>query len=350
MKALRFEVSVPRYLLGKAFGTLHKPFFWSGLSCLRYGEVPEPTLPGPDWVKIQTRYGGICGTDWNFVTLHTSPYLSPFGSQHFVLGHENLGTITEVGTQVRGWSVGQRVLAEIPLPCAVRGFSDPCPACKRGEYNLCHRFAEGNLAPGTVLGSCSDTGGSWGPLYVAHQSQLVRVPQNVSNENAILLEPFCVALHPTLRHRPHDDQTVLVVGAGTTGLCAVAALRALGSEARVFVLAKHSFQGDLAHHYGADEVLYLDKGQDYYNNLAKLTGGKIYQPVLGKPVLVGGADLVYECVGNSGSVDDALRLAAPGGKVIFLGSTGVTKGVDWTPFWFHELTGVGTNKGALETI
>lgn len=349
MKAIQFEVSVPRYLLGKALGTLYRPFFWSGLSCLRYGDVPEPTLPGPDWVKIRTRYGGICGTDWGFVTLHTSPYLSPLGSKRFVLGHENLGTIAEIGAQVTGWAVGERVLAEIPLPCAVRGFSDPCPACKRGAYNLCHNFAEGSLAPGTVLGSCSDTGGSWGPVYVAHQSQLVRVPDSVSDENAILLEPFGVALHPTLRHLPKDDETVLVLGAGTTGLCAVAALRALGSRARICVLAKHSFQGDLARRYGADEVLHLDQNRSYYQDLATLTGGKIYQPVIGKPVLIGGADLVYECVGNNGSVDDALRLAAPGGKVIFLGSTGMVKGVDWTPLWFHELTGIGTYTGATET-
>jgi threonine dehydrogenase-like Zn-dependent dehydrogenase len=185
-------------------------------------------------------------------------------------------------------------------------------------------------------------------VYVAHQSQLVRVPENVSDEGAILLEPFSVALHPTLRHQPQDDGTVLVLGAGTTGLCAVAALRALGSQARIFVLAKHPFQGDLARRFGADEVLYLDRDRDYYRALAELTGGKIYDPIRGKPVLVGGPDLIYECVGNSGSVDDALRLATPGGKVIFMGSTGVAKGVDWTPFWFHELTGVGTNLGAME--
>ena len=349
MKALQYSASVPRYLLGKVGGNLYKPFFWSGFSCLHYGEVPEPGLPGPDWVKIKTLYGGICGTDWGLVQLPTSLHLSPFASESFILGHENVGTILEMGPQVEGWSVGERVVADLMLPCAARGYTELCPPCQRGDYNLCHRFAEGALSPGTILGSSADTGGSWGPVYVAHQSQLARVPDGVSDENAVLLEPFCVALHPTLRHFPKDDETVLIVGAGTIGLCAVVALRALGSQARVLVLAKYPFQAELARQLGADEALTLGRDHDHYQILAKLTGGKLYHPVLGKPALVGGVDLLYECSGSSAGLDDALRLATAGGKVLLLGSSGVLKGVDCTPVWFHELTIVGTYAGAMET-
>ena len=348
MKAIQFDVSVPRYVLGKALGSLYEPFFWSGFSCLRYGDVPEPLLPGPDWVKIRTRYGGICGTDWGLLHLHNSPYLSPFGSDRFVVGHENLGTIVDVGPEVEGWSMGQRVIADLMLPCAVRGIVDPCPACQRGDYNLCEHFAEGALSPGTILGSCADTGGSWGPYYVAHQSQLVRVPDNVSNENAILLDALCSSLHPVLCHFPEDHATVLVLGAGTIGLCAVASLRALGSQARILVLAKYPFQGDLARQYGADEILHLDRDHKHYEALAKLTGGKVYQPILGKPALVGGADLVFECVGSDASIDDALHLASAGGKVVLVGAAGLPKGVDWTPIWFHELTVAGSYTVAME--
>lgn len=342
MKAIQFDVSVPRYILGKALGPLYEPFFWSGFSCLRYVDTPEPSLPGPDWVKIRTRYGGICGTDWGLLHLHNSPYLSPFGSDRFIVGHENLGSIVEVGPEVEGWVVGERAIADLMLPCAARGFANPCPACQRGEYNLCVHFAEGALSPGTILGSCADTGGSWGSTYVAHQSQLVRVPDEVNDENAILLDALCSSLHPVLRHSPKDRETVLVQGAGTIGLCVVASLRALGSQARILVLAKYPFQGDLARKYGADEILYLDRDRRYYDTLAKLTGGQVYQPILGKPVLVGGADLVFECVGSDASIDDAVRLAAAGGTVVLVGAAGVPKGVDWTPIWFQELTVAGS--------
>jgi L-iditol 2-dehydrogenase len=349
MKAIYFDISVPRYVAGKALGPFYKPLYWSGLSCLRYGDVPEPALPGPDWVKIRTRYGGICGTDWGLIHLRQSPYLTPFGSERFVIGHENLGTIAEAGSEVEGWSVGQRAIADLLLPCAPRGFNEPCPACQRGDYNLCQHFAEGALSPGTILGSCADTGGSWGPVYVAHQSQLVRVPENVSDENAILLDALSSALHPVLRSFPGDDETVLVLGAGSIGLCIVASLRALGSQARILVLVKYPVQGELARRYGADEIVLLGRDGTHYQALADLTGAKVYKPVLGKPAPVGGADIVYECVGSDGSVDDALRLAAARGRVILVGLAATPKGVDWTPVWFNELTLEGSYAVAMET-
>ena len=348
MEALQFDISVPRYIAGKVLGAVYEPLFWSGLSCLRYGQADEPVLPGPDWVKITTRLGGICGTDWGLIHLHNSPYLSPFGSERFIIGHENLGTIAEVGSEVEGWSVGERVIADLLLPCAPRGFAEACPACQRGDYNLCERFTEGELAPGSILGSCADTGGSWGPVYVAHRSQLVRVPEVVADEDAILIDALASALHPVMGNLPEDDQTVLVMGAGTIGLCAIASLRALDSRARIVTVAKYPFQAKLARQFGADEVLSPGRNQEHYRALLELTGGKLYQPQLGKPVLVGGADIVYECVGSAGSIDDALHMAAPGGRVVLIGAAGVPKGVDWTPVWFHELTISGAYAVAME--
>jgi threonine dehydrogenase-like Zn-dependent dehydrogenase len=156
MQALYFDASVPRFVAGKVLGALYKPAYWSGLSCLRYGDVPEPVLPGPGWVKIRTRYGGICGSDLNGMRLHVSPYLSPFGSQPSVMGHENLGTIVEMGPDVPGWQLGDRVIANIVLSCRPRGL-EPCPACRRGDENLCRCYTEGNLPPGTILGACAAT-------------------------------------------------------------------------------------------------------------------------------------------------------------------------------------------------
>lgn len=349
MEAIFFDTSVPRYVAGRVLGALYKPLYWSGLSCLRYGDFPEPTLPGPDWVRIKTQYGGICGSDWGLIHLHSSLYLSPFSSKRFVVGHENLGTVVQVGSEVEDWSIGERVIADIVLACTPRGFRAPCPACQRGDYNLCQRFAEGTLAPGTILGACADTGGSWGPTYIAHHSQLIRVPDNVSDENAILLDTFCSALHPVLHDFPQDNETILVLGAGPIGLCTIAALRALDSRSRILVLAKYPFQAELARYYGADEILLLGQNQDRYHALAERVGGKIYRPILSKPAMIGGADIVYECVGSDSSIDDALRMAAAGGKVVLVGLAAIPRGVDWTPIWFHELTVKGTYAVAMET-
>ncbi len=349
MKAVQLIESIPRYLLTKTVGAVYPPVFWGPLAMLQYREVPEPTLPGPHWVKIKTRCGGICGSDMSTISLRDSPALSVFVSFPFTLGHENLGIVAEVGQEVEGFLPGDRVVAEPLLPCATRGIEEPCEFCRRGDFSLCQNFAEGELSPGLGIGSCRDTGGSWSPCFVAHQFRLLSVPESISDENALMVEPFSVALHAAMRNLPDDDHTVLVLGAGVIGLCTVAALRALGSSARVIVVAKYPFQGEMALRFGADEVIYLREG-DYLRAVAEKTAGKLHKPLLGKRVLVGGADIVYECVGSGGSIDDSLRMARSGGTVVLVGMAAIPKRVDWTPIWLNELTVKGSFWCSTENI
>ncbi len=342
MKALQFVDSIPRYIISKAIGAFYPPIFYSPFSCLRYREVSAPKLPGPAWVKIKVKYGGICGSDINLIRLHDSPSLSPFASFPCTIGHENVGTIVEVGENVDDFKVGERVTADPLLACPTRGIDEPCPHCQRGEYPRCENFARGDISPGTIIGACRDTGGSWSPYFVAHRSQVFHVPDTVSDEQVILVDAFCSALHPVMRNFPRDEDTVLVVGAGVIGICAVAALRLLESRARVIVLARYPFQGQLAESYGADEVIYARKGLDYYQAVANSVAGTLYKPILGKRVMTGGADVVYECVGSDTSIDDALRFTRAGGRLVLVGLVGTTRKVDWTPVWFNELTVTGT--------
>jgi threonine dehydrogenase-like Zn-dependent dehydrogenase len=343
MKAIQFVAIVPRYVFVMAVGRIHRPASYGPLSCVQYRELPEPRLPGPQWVKVKTRYGGICASDVGMILAKDSPSLSPFGSKRFTIGHENMGTLVEVGEQVEGFSVGDRVVADPVLACAARGMNSPCGSCQEGQFPRCENITEGNLSPGLQIGTCADTGGSWSPYFVAHRSQLFHVPEGVSDENAILVDAFCSALHPVIRNLPRDEDTALIIGAGTISICTLAALRALDSRARVIVLAKYPFQGELARRYGADEVVYWDKGGKYYTAIADLVGGKLFQPLLGKPVMIGGADVTYECVASETSVRDALWLTRAGGTVVQIGLLGPqTERIDWTPLWFKELAMVGT--------
>jgi threonine dehydrogenase-like Zn-dependent dehydrogenase len=347
MLAVQFVVSVPRYIFTLIAGRICQPAFWGSLSLVHYRELPEPQLPGPDWAKVKVRYGGICASDVGLIRLTESPALSPFGSERFTVGHENMGTLVEVGEQVEGFAVGDRVVADPTLPCAARGINPPCKACHEGQFSRCENIAEGSLSPGVQIGACADTGGSWSPYFVAHRSQLFLVPEGISDENALLVEPFCSALHPVIRNLPHDEDTALIIGAGTIGICVLAALRALDSRARVIVLAKYPFQGELARRYGADEVVYWDKGGKYYTAIAELVGGKLFQPILGKPVMIGGADVTYDCIGSETSIRDALWLTRAGGTIVQIG-LGSTGKIDWTPLWFRELTVVGTLASGIE--
>lgn len=348
MRALQIDNSLPRYLTTKVLGAFHRSAFWGPLSLLRCRDVPEPSLPGPEWVKVRTRYGGICGSDLNTILLHDSPALSALVSFPFTLGHENVGTIAEVGAEVQGFSPGDRVIVEPTLACAARGLAPPCVHCQRGETSRCLNFTRGPLSPGPLLGACRDVGGSWSPFFVAHRSQLFRVPDAVSDENTLMVEPFACGLHAVLRSMPADHDTVLILGAGAIGLCTLAALRALGSRARVLVTAKHDFQAEQAAAFGADEVIRL-QGNDLYRAVAKATGAAIRKPILGKPVVVGGADVVYECVGSAATVDDSLRLARSGGTVVVVGLAGLLRGVDWTPIWLNELRLLGAYAYGVET-
>jgi len=342
MKALQFTVSIPSYLFGLVLGPLHRPAYYSRFSCVRLRDVPDPELLGPDWVKVKTRYGGICGSDLNLIRLHGSPALTPFMSQTFTIGHEQVGTIAEMGEGVEGFEVGQRVVVDPVLPCSVRGIDPPCPACQAGEWSRCENFAEGDISPGIILGLCADTGGSWSPYYLAHKFQLFALPDEVSDENGLLIEPFTIALHSVMRCFPEDDDIVLIIGAGVIGLCTVAALRCLGSRVHIIVLAKYPFQGQFAEQYGADRVITL-RENDYYQALAEATGGRLYKPILGERAMIGGADVVYECVGSDGTLDDALRFVKAGGRLALIGTTGQTRKVDWTPLWFQELSVRGIN-------
>jgi threonine dehydrogenase-like Zn-dependent dehydrogenase len=350
MLALQFSDSIPRYAATKALGKGRHEVFWGPLACLQARDVPPPPLPGAEWVRVRTRYGGICGSDLGTITLHASTSTSVFTSFPFTLGHENVGTLSELGPGVRSFSVGERVVVNPLLPCAARGFTDLCDMCARGQVNLCQRFDQGTIAPGLLTGFCRDTGGSWSAEFVAHQSQLLRVPEGLSDEAAVLAEPFAVALHAVLRQPPADDDSVLVVGGGIIGLCVIAALRALGRRARVVASVRHAFQADAAKRLGADVVLTPQRGRAFEQQALDAFGARSLKPVLGPNVIVGGARVIYECVGSDASVADALRVAASGGTVVLVGLAGAPRGVDWTPIWLNEVDIRGSFCYAIEEV
>lgn len=347
MKAVVADVTIPRYLATRAVGRLWRPAFWSSLSPVHLADIPEPRLPGLDWAKVRVDLAGICGSDLHLVLLETSASASVYASMPFVIGHENVGTVVEAGPDA-SVDLGTRVVVEPLLPCVTRGFAELCPACARGDYNLCSRFAEGPLSPGIGHGACRDVGGSWGGVMLAHRSRLVRVPSEVPDEQAVMVEPLAVAVHAVLRFVPADAATVLVVGAGTIGLVVVAALRALRPASRAFVLARHAHQADLARQMGASAVI-TSRGNQHYREIAGLTGAKLLRPLLGPPVLTGGVDATLECVGSARSIDDALRVTRAGGVVVLVGLATAPR-VDWTPIWLREIVVRGSAYYAQERV
>ncbi|HTL95546.1 MAG TPA: alcohol dehydrogenase catalytic domain-containing protein [Gemmatimonadaceae bacterium] len=336
MKAITFAAPIPRYLATLAGGTLSDRFYLGSLACTRYGDVEDPALPSERWVRIRTRLGGICGSDLNVITLKASPSTSPFSSFPFVIGHENVGEVVEVGRAVHGVSVGVRVTVNPLLCCEPREIAPACEACAAGDHSRCAHFTDGALPPGMLLGTTRGLGGSWGERFVAHESQVVAVPESMTDEEAVLVEPFACSVHAVRSNLPADGARVLVIGGGSIGLLTVAALRALAPQVRVTLLARHAFQRDRAKRLGAERG--IDAHGSYLPELAEAGGTRLLKPIIGKPVGVGGFDQTFVCVGGAAAMDDAMRVTRAGGTVVLLGNSSAMNGIDWTPLWLKELT------------
>ena len=332
MLALRYKKSVPRYLLMRAAASRVRGLDTSSLSPLGLGHVPEPELPTPEWVRVRPLLSGICGSDLGTLSAESSPYFSPLTSPPFVMGHEIFG---EVVADNAGFRAGERVVVEPALNCTVRGVRPPCVYCASGRYALCIKVTEGDIAPGIQTGFCGSTGGGWSNgTLVAHPSQLHPVPDGVTDEAAVAVEPLACAVHAALAASPGPGETVVVLGAGNIGLFTVAALRKLTDVGRIISVAKHERQREEALRLGADEVVHP---KEIYAGLPEMLGATLHKPELGKPVVLGGAERVFECVGSPGTIEDATRLCAPGGEVTLVGMPGARTTMDLTPLWHGEI-------------
>ena len=332
MLALRYKKSIPRYLFMRAGAKRIKGLDTSRLSPLQLEEIPEPELPTPEWVRVKPLLSGICGSDLGTLAAESSPYFSPITSPPFIMGHEVFGVVAEDNS---GFSAGERVVVEPALGCAVRGIDPPCAYCASGRYALCVNVAKGDVSPGIQTGFCSDTGGGWSEgTLVAHPSQLHPITGDVPDEAAVAIEPLACAVHAALKANPGPNETTLVIGAGSVGLFVVAALRQLTNAGRIICVAKYARQEKEASRLGADEVVHP---KEIYEKLPKALGAERYRPELGKPVVMGGADKVFECVGAPGTIEDAGRLCAPRGEVAFVGMPPARSCLDLTALWHKEV-------------
>ena len=336
MKALTFEYSIPKYLLTGALCDRYPQVLSSNLAPVQVREVEEPELPGPDWVKVKPRLTGFCGSDLSIIKCHENLTLQPFASFPFVLGHEVVGEIAEMGDGVEGFAPGERVVVMPALGCRQRGIDPPCRVCAEGRKGLCENWTEGSLEAGMFVGNTAGLPGFISEMGVAHAEQLYRVPESVSDENAVLVEPLSTALHMVVGNHIGAGETVMVIGHGVMGLCTVAALKALHPEVRIIGVEVDPFHSEIAMRMGVDEVI-KPGGKQFYRRVAELTGAKMYTPLMAKPILIGGVDRVFDAVGATETVDASLRVLAHGGTYNLLGISPVKK-VDWTPVWLKELT------------
>jgi threonine dehydrogenase-like Zn-dependent dehydrogenase len=317
--------------------------------------VDDAHMVGPDWVITKPILSGICGSDaklvmGDFGDGDVDNPMSAFSSLPHVPGHEVVAEVVEVGPRARGVEVGARVVLNPWLTCAPRGIDPPCPACSAGNLSLCWSFASGKLGPGVHVGVTTDAPGAWAELLAAHDSMLIPVPDGLSDELAVLADPFAVSLQAILRHPPPPGGRALVYGAGALGVTSVAALRCLFPDVEVAVVARFAAQEKLVTRLGASKVVAHEPRLGVVEELAQWSGGVLHQPFDGLPVAhPGGIDVVYDTIAKPETFEVAVRILAEHGTLV---QTGVaTPGRwEWTPVYFKELTIAGSNAFGIEEV
>jgi threonine dehydrogenase-like Zn-dependent dehydrogenase len=342
MLALEMFRSIPRYAAAKVAGGRMPGLLVGPMAPVRLVTREEPQVRRPGWATVKPVLSGICGSDLGAITGSTSLYFSALVSMPFVPGHEVVGELAE---DCEDLPRGTRVVVDPVLACAARGV-EPCEPCRSGRTNLCNHITVGHVSPGLQTGFCRDTGGGWGERLTVHRSQLHAVPDSLSDERAVLVEPLACAVQLARRAQVPSGGSVLVSGAGAVGLFAVLALRELTDAGRITVIAKHGRQADLARAFGASDVAAPDEAM---RSVRRTTRALRVAPQ-GLPsatarwagaseMLLGGVDVAVDAVGSTSSLDTVLRSTKAGGRVVL---SGMPAGADLSPAWFRELEVAGT--------
>lgn len=253
-----------------------------------YGDAPEPEITGRE-VMVRIKACGICGSDVHGMDGSSGRRIPPI-----IMGHEAAGEIVDLGAEVTGWKVGDRVTFDSTVYCG------QCAACKSGQVNLC--------PDRNVLGvSCGDyrRHGAFAEYVAVPQHILYRVPEGLPYEQAAFAEPVSIALHGVGRLPLKQGDSAVVVGTGLIGLLVVQALKAAGAGV-VVAVDLDADRLKMALELGADEAVLSDDGA-----LAKI------RRAVGNE---DGADVALEVVGFGPTIQLAVNSVRKGGAVACVGN------------------------------
>jgi L-iditol 2-dehydrogenase len=268
---------------------------YRAVNVVRTETIPVPEI-GSREVLMRIDTCGICGTDLK--KIHTGSHSAPR-----VFGHEMAGTIAAVGRGVRGFGVGDRVMAFHHIPCGV------CFYCRKKTFAQCERYKK----VGTTAGLGEAAGGGFAE-YIrvmewivgdgARPAGLVRIPDDIPFEQAAFLEPVNTCFKAIRLLDLEPDDTVLVMGQGSIGILLAALARQTG--ATVLTSDMYAERHAIAAHYGLDHP--LDARGDVVGACKAATAGR-------------GADVALLAVGSDALIATAMQAIRPGGRVMLFAST-----------------------------
>ena len=277
-----------------------KAWVLHGIDDFRYEEIGNPIV-SEDEILVKVKAVGICGSDIPRV------YKNGAHKMPLIIGHEFSGQIVDSGKRVGVFPL---------IPCR------ECIPCKNKQYEMCRNYS--------YLGSRRD--GGFAEYVAVPEWNLIELPENVSYEEAAMLEPMAVAIHAMRRVALNKKDTVVVCGLGTIGMLLVMFLIDAGLE-NILVVGNKEFQKQNVRKLGISEQNYCDsKTVDVNEWIMQRTKGK-------------GTDTFFECVGKEETVVQAVNLTAPAGKICLVGNPYSDMELDKGTYWKilrNQLTIIGT--------
>ena len=253
-----------------------------------YMDVPDPEI-GNNEVLIRVMACGICGSDVNGMDGSTGRRIPPV-----IMGHEASGVIVQVGSDVRDWSPGDRVTFDSTVYPLDDWFT------LEGMYNLSDNREVLGVSPGTYKRD-----GAFAEYIAIPAHILYNIPDSVSFEQAAMVEAVAVALHSINISGLKTGDKCVVVGTGMIGISIIKLLKISGAS-KIIAIDINSKRLEQARKSGADQI-FLSTEEDLDEKIKIVTGNR-------------GADISYEAVGKSETVNMAINVLRKGGKVVLVGN------------------------------
>ena len=276
-----------------------KAALYAGNKSISVGES-VPQSPGPGQVRLQVAYCGICGTDLHIYQGHMDKRVDI----PQVVGHEMSGEIAEIGPDVTGWQVGDRVVVRPLDPCG------NCPACEAGHAHICYNLK--------FLGI--DTPGAFQGWWTVPAHTLHRLPENLTLDEAALIEPLAVACHDVGRAQITPGEHVVVIGGGPIGMLVSMVAKHQGAD--VLVSEVNPFRVSFARELGLDAI----------NPLEDSLEAAVDERTHGV-----GADVVFEVSGSQAGASTMTSLLRTRGRIVVVAIFSEPPQIDLFRFFWREL-------------
>lgn len=261
-------------------------------------EIEKPDIKNEDDVLIRVKSVGVCGSDIHY---YREGRIGNFiVKEPLILGHESSGIVEKVGKNVKNVKEGDKVAIEPQVPCR------KCDYCKEGRYNLCSDVKFFATPP--VNGTFCE--------YIVHPSDFVyKLPENISLDEGSLIEPLSVGIHAADLIDLKPGERVIVSGLGPVGLLSL--IYAKLNSATVYGIEKNKKRIEIAKKFGCEYI--FDTGQIEIKEIKDNLKEKF--------------DVVFECSGFSGLIEETINWVKRGGRIVFIGM-----GADFINFNILKLT------------